>query len=179
MRSQEFSRPLAILRRLALLTLVWVVLVEGSASSLTYGLVLVPVAVALSLRWLPLRAGHRSTGGRVRLRATAGLLVWIGVQTVRGGVDVARRALASAVRVDPVHLEVPVHLTGGARAFALGVYGLMPGTIVMAVHDGRALVHSLSSEIDAAGNWTELQRRVAAASGQDDHGSPAGGAAQR
>lgn len=165
----------AAIRRGLLLSLAWFVLVEADPRYLGYGLALVPVTVALSLRWLPAgpepasaaaSATAPSTGSAWRrLGATLGLLGWVAVQTVRGGIDVARRALARPVRVNPVQLEVPVDLTGGARAFALGVYCLMPGTMIITAWDGGARVHSLSADLDAAGTWEELQRRVALASG--------------
>jgi multicomponent Na+:H+ antiporter subunit E len=151
------------LGRVVWFTLLWVVLVEGDPAYFAYALLTVPVAVAASLVWLPhdrtVREPVRTRGVR-RLLALLGLLAWLGVESVRGGVDVARRSLSRPVRVDPVEVVVQVHLTGGARAVALAVVGLLPGTIVDEVRDGEAVVHTLSTDFDVAGTWHELERRV-------------------
>ncbi|MDO5502442.1 MAG: Na+/H+ antiporter subunit E [Actinomycetia bacterium] len=155
------------LTRAVLLTLVWMALIEFDPGYLAYGLAAVPLAVWVSLQALPAadRSGARRGGAQkwlTRVVPAVRLIGWVAWQTVRGGVDVARRALARPVRVDPVEVRIEVDLDGGARAFALGVYGLMPGTIAMAIGERDATVHTLSAELDAVETCTELQRRVAA-----------------
>jgi multicomponent Na+:H+ antiporter subunit E len=151
------------LRRVVWFTLLWVVLVEGDPAYFAYALLTVPVAVAASLVWLPhdrtVREPVRTRGLR-RLLALLGLLAWLGVESVRGGVDVARRSLSHPVRVDPVEVVVPVRLAGLPRAVSLGVLGLLPGTIVEEVREHEAVVHTLSRELDSEQTWQSLQRRV-------------------
>ena len=102
------------------------------------------------------------------MAAAARLLAWLLWQSVRGGVDVAHRALSRPVRADPVDVIVPVRLRGGVRAAALAVFGLLPGTIVSAVRERDAVVHTLSARIDSAATWRELERRVQAVLGEPD-----------
>jgi multicomponent Na+:H+ antiporter subunit E len=149
--------------RLVVFAALWVIIVEADPTYVAYGLIAVPVAAGASLAWLPPdRTAPGPTGRNAarRLLSTVGLLGWLGVQSVRGGVDVARRSLARPVRVDPLEVVVPVRLTGGAKAVALAVLGLMPGTIVAEVREEHAVVHTLSPDLDAEGTWHELQRRV-------------------
>lgn len=149
--------------RLIVFASLWVVIVEAEPAYFAYGLLAVPVAAGASLAWLP---PDRPVPGRTgrstarRLLSFAGLLGWLGLQSVRGGVDVARRSLARPVRVEPLEVVVPVRLTGGAKAVALAVLGLMPGTIVAEVGETGAVVHTLSPDIDAESTWRELQHRV-------------------
>lgn len=153
----------ALLRRTLLFLLLWVVLVEGDPRYFGYALLAVPVAVTASLVWLPAGPPSQGRSGRrtvSRVLSAVLLLGWLVGQSVRGGIDVARRSLSRPVKVDPVEVVVPVHLTGGSRAVALAVVGLLPGTIVDEVRDDEAVVHTLSSDFDVAGTWRELERRV-------------------
>jgi hypothetical protein len=92
--------------------LLWVVLVEGDPAYFAYALLAVPVAVAAAWCGCP-RPDAPGAGPHPRLRrllALLGLLAWLGVESVRGGVDVARRSLSRPVRVDPVEVVVQVRL---------------------------------------------------------------------
>jgi multicomponent Na+:H+ antiporter subunit E len=180
-----------VLWRVSLFALLWVVLVEGDPAYFWYALLTVPVAAAASLAWLPPSRPaatdgqpgppHTTSSDGVegstvrrahRLRSAAALLAWLLWQSVRGGVDVAARAVASPVRVDPVEVVVPVRLSGGARAVALAVLGLLPGTIVSEVREHEAVVHTLSADLDSAQAWHELETRVLAVVGDLGAGAP-------
>ncbi|MFN2318227.1 MAG: Na+/H+ antiporter subunit E [Dermatophilaceae bacterium] len=154
---------LPLLRRALVLSVLWVILVEGDSAYLGYGVAAIPVVVAASLAWAPPAArGTRRLAHPPlrRLWSGAALLGWLLVQSVRGGVDVARRSLARPVRVDPLEVVVSVRLTGEPKATALAVLGLLPGTIVAEVREDEAVVHTLSPDLDSAHTWRELQRRV-------------------
>lgn len=156
---------MAVIRRALLLSALWVVLVEGDPAHLGYGVIAVPVVVGASLAWVPPargRVGSRSDRPLRRLWAAVVLGGWLVGQSVRGGVDVARRSLARPVQVDPLEIVVPVRLTGGPKALALAVLGLLPGTIVAEVREHEAVVHTLSRDLDSERTWLELQRRVEA-----------------
>lgn len=154
---------LPLLIRVLLLSMLWAVLVEGDSAYLGYGVVAVPLVAAASLAWAPpaaRRTGRFAHPPLRRLWSWAALLGWLLVQSFRGGVDVARRSLARPVRVAPLEVVVPVRLTGGPKAAALAVLGLLPGTIVAEVREHEAVVHTLSPDLDSAQTWRELQRRV-------------------
>ncbi|MDO5619612.1 Na+/H+ antiporter subunit E [Kocuria sp.] len=153
--------------RTVLFALLWWVLVEGNLSYGLYALVAVPAAVALSLVLAP----PRSTPGKWRpQRAVAGvrLVFWVLHRALLGGTDVALRAISRSPggRTDPQVVTVPMRLTGTARAFALGTFNLMPGTLVQGTQNDDAVVHVLDPEFQAERSWAELEQRVAAVTGQ-------------
>lgn len=155
--------PARLVRRALLFALLWVVLVEGDPRYFAYAVLTVPVAVLASVFWLPAEAPRERLSVRSafsRVIPLVALLGWLVGQSVKGGVDVARRSFARPVRIDPIEVVVPVRLTGGARAVALATVGLLPGTIVMEVGEHEALVHTLSADFDVEGTWGELERRV-------------------
>lgn len=154
--------------RLALFTGLWWVLIEGNLSYGFYAVVSVPAAVALSLVLAPPRPG--SWGGLPR-RVWAGITLagWVVQRALMGGADVALRAVdpTRGGRTDPQVVTVPIRLTGTARAFALGTFNLMPGTLVQGTHDDAAVVHVLDPAFNAGQNWADLEERVAAVVGQE------------
>lgn len=110
---------------------VWWVLIEGQLSYAVYALVAVPAAVALSLVLSPPRPGPWRFGP-ARAWAAVTLTGWVVYRALLGGADVALRAISRTPggRTDPQVVTVPLRLTGTAQAFALGVFNLMPGTLV-------------------------------------------------
>lgn len=158
----------AILRGVVL-ALLWVVLVEGDVGYFGYGVVAVPLVVAASLWLSPPRGG---AGRPLRGRAVGWvrLVGWMLHRMFAGGVDVARRAVSRPVDIDPVEVRVPVALHGAARSFALALFNLTPGTIVMEVGNDAAVIHALSTDLDVVGTWAQLEGRVAAAMGRELEG---------
>lgn len=149
----------------------WWVLSEGNLAYLGYGVVAAGFATWVSLLLMPVHSG--SAGGiAARVRAGVGLAGWSLMQLVLGGVDVARRVLSRRVDVDPEVVTVDVRLPAGmAREFALGLMSLLPGTLVQETEGDRARLHALSPNLDAAGQWRELEQRVMAATGSQGAGS--------
>ena len=98
------------------------------------GLAAAAAATWVSLRLLP------PEGGRVRLGALMLLgphFLW---ESVRAGVDVARRALAPRMTLEPGFVTSPTRLPRGvARNTFSTVASLMPGTLP-AGEDGESLV---------------------------------------
>lgn len=162
----------ALVRGLVLLVLWWV-LIEGDSSYLGYALIAVPLVVGASLMLSPPQTG-RWRGVPGRLLAALRLAGWVIGQIVSGGVDVALRAVARqhGGRISPVSVLVPVRATGTARAFCMGIFNLMPGTLVQGIrtYDGQdqAELHVLATELDAIGNWTSLEDRIFRVSGTED-----------
>lgn len=171
-----------VLRGLALAVLWWV-LVEGRAAYAVYGLVAVPLALAVSLWLVPAGSGglgpavSGALGPRPLLSRrqlvprVGGLLVlvgWYAGQVVTGGVDVARRLLRREPDVAPVVRRSRFHLPAGpARPLAVGMYGLMPGAVVSGTDGDVVWLHSLDAAIDPEGQWLALEERIARAAGLD------------
>lgn len=127
----------SVLVRTVLFAALWWVLIEGNLSYTVYALVAVPAAVALSLTLAPPRAG-RWTRIPARILAAGSLAGWVVYRALLGGTDVALRAInrSPGGRTNPQVVTVPMRLTGTARAFALGTFNLMPGTLVQGTVEG-------------------------------------------
>jgi multicomponent Na+:H+ antiporter subunit E len=129
----------AILHRALLLCGVWVVLTGAEAKGLALGAVAVPAALWMSLRLLP-------AGSPLRLWRLARHLPRFLAGSLRGGIDVARRALAPRLRLAPGWVEVPLDLPPGGRAAMGGELSLMPGTLAAGSRQDRLLVHVLDTD---------------------------------
>lgn len=136
----------------------WVVLGRTGPADLAVGAVAAALAAALSLALLP--PVRLSPAGLVRLagRFAAGSLA--------AGIDVARRVVATPVRVRPGvgHVACPLEPGLGRAAFC-AVASLQPGTLPLGGAD-RLAVHVLDTESDAAAQLAQDARAFRAAGGQ-------------
>ncbi|MFC4728725.1 Na+/H+ antiporter subunit E [Coralloluteibacterium thermophilus] len=98
-------------------------------------------------RWRPLRL--------------AGFALYFLRESVLGGIDVARRALAPSCPVEPTLLDYRIGLPAGApRTLMVAMVSLLPGTLSVDIgDDGLLRVHALSA--DAGRTLAPLERRVA------------------
>jgi len=135
----QATRIKAILHRTALFGAIWVVLTAPGVEGLAPGPVVVPAAVWLSLHLMPAR--HPLAVWRLALHLPRFLM-----GSVIGGIDVARRAFARNLPLQPGWVELPVDLPDGGRVALGAELSLMPGTLAAGSHDGRLLVHLLDSE---------------------------------
>lgn len=119
----------------------WLALAGSAPEALATGLVVTCVTVWLSLQLLPAR------DPLVFWRLARHLPRFV-AQSVRGGVDVARRAFSPSMPLNPGWIEVRSDLPDGARAALGGELSLMPGTLAAASEDGKLIIHLL--DIDAA-----------------------------
>lgn len=153
----------ALLRALVFAGLWWL-LTEGSGAW-SYGLPIVTVLTVVTL-WLsaPVTTPRRPLP--VRTRAALHVVGWFLGHSVRGAVDVARRALARPVDVDPVDETFPVQLTSPlGRVLLTDFATLTPGTLsvdLTETPDGHVLhLHILHRDIDAHRALSELQDHLA------------------
>lgn len=155
----------AAVGRAVVLTAVWWAVIEGDASVAVYGLAVVPLAVATSLALTP--PGPARSSWPRRTVAAVGLIVWFLWQSVRGGIDVARRAVARPVALDPVERRYRWRCPSPrVRVVVAGLNGLMPGTLTTAQDDEALTLHVLHHELDTEPQLAELERRVAAVLGE-------------
>lgn len=164
--------------RALMLSVFWVALAGWSADYAVYGMISVAFATGTSLLLMPPRPLTPSAWAR-RAVGTVSLLGWFLWQSVRGGVDVAARAIKPTPDVDPRVVVAPLELPpGAARQLALILMNLMPGSMVqrMITADGRTAhgvrqapshveLHTLSLALEPAQQWKELQRRARRAVG--------------
>ncbi len=103
----------------------------------------------------------------------AGLLrfvpYFVGV-SVRGGIDVARRAFSPSLPLDPgfVEYKLRVEPAEGAAVFFGAVISLIPGTLCAEIGSSRrVVVHVVDLRSDFGAELERLERRVAAIFGED------------
>jgi multicomponent Na+:H+ antiporter subunit E len=167
--------PLALLR-LLLAALLWWILAEGAADAWYVGIPAVLLATAASLRW------SGTAGYRVRLAAVPPLLIYFLRGSLLAGIDVARRALAPAVRLNPGLVQIPTSLPAGAPRWLLTTtLSLMPGSLTVAVSGDGVLLHSLDRGRDLTPQVRAVEHLVAALFGvrsddRRDSGAPGDGA---
>lgn len=147
----------------------WLLLLPSAKpADLIVGAVVCAAATVLSLRLL----APRHSG--IRLLALLGLLPHFIWESVRGGLDVAKRAFSPSMPLKPGFVECPVGLPPGmARNTFASITGLMPGTLPVADCEGGLLYHCLDTEQAVVAQLhTELRllARAFEAEGGGDHG---------
>lgn len=79
-----------------------------------------------------------------------------------GGLDVARRAMARDVRLDPDLLEYPLRSPAGtARVFFMILISLLPGTLSANLQGDLLMVHVLDRRQDMQSALARLEENVA------------------
>ncbi len=140
---------------LAAYLLLWWLLTGGDRHSWLVGGVTVGLALAVALS-LPAPAAA------LRI-SPVGLLLFIPYflwQSLRGGIDVARRAYTPRLPLDPALIHYPLRLPpGSARIFLLNTVSLLPGTLSADVSADTLCVHLLDKQRDP--ELTQLEQRVA------------------
>lgn len=145
----------ALARRLVLFAVLWWVLAEGRLDAPLLALAIVFAATVASLvlkspstvRWRPL--------------ALAPLAAWFIVQSVEGGLDVARRALAPSLPIQPALLRIELALPGGFPIVLFAwLVSLMPGSAAVHVEGRTLTIHVLDVRMPVERSVRELERRV-------------------
>lgn len=168
----------AVALRALALGLFWIALAGRSVDYALYGVIGVALATGMSLALLPPSPARPRLWIRGPI-ATLGLLGWFLWQSVRGGMDVALRALKPTVDVQPRVVVAPIELPpGSARQIALILMNLMPGSMVQRVltapqdttqtgsRDSTSVeLHTLSLDLEPSEQWRELQYRTGRALG--------------
>ncbi|MFW6092868.1 MAG: Na+/H+ antiporter subunit E [Pseudomonadota bacterium] len=140
--------------RLVLAALVWWVLSGGPAASWIVGAPVTTIAALLSSFMLP--ALHWSWRGALRFWA---FFLW---ESLRGGVDVAWRAVHRRLPLNPGTLEHPARMTLPlARVAVANTLCLLPGTLVTDLGGRWVLIHALDRGSEVRESVVRTERRVA------------------
>lgn len=138
----------------------WWVLTEGASSALVFG---IPVIASALFVGVALRAPAAPRWNALGLVRFAGFFL---VGSLRGGMDVARAALAPRLGISPTWVRHEMHLpTSSSRALFLAAVNLMPGTVSASVDGRTASLHVLIDGGKALRELEALERCVAAAMG--------------
>jgi multicomponent Na+:H+ antiporter subunit E len=140
----------------------WWVIAEGRADGW-------PVALAAALAALAVR--RRLGSGPFQPLRPLGLARFIPFflwESLRGGVDVAGRALRPGLRLDPALLDYRVRSPAGpARTLFVGALSLLPGTFAADLDDDVVRIHTLDDDPALGARVARLERRAAAVFGID------------
>ena len=147
--------------RAGLFAILWWVLTDGDGASWIIGVPAVLLAAWLSISLAGAFAFRLSFAGLSRY------LVFFVIESVRGGVDVARRALLPGGRVEPQILHYHTSLARGLPQDML-VYtvSLLPGTLAMDIEDDRLTLHALSGDMQPLESVETCELYVAAVFGE-------------
>lgn len=131
-----------VLFRTVALALVWYAVSGGSASSWTIGGPVVLAAATASLVLAP------EPLPRPRLIPLLAFLPYFAVQSIKGGADVAVRALRPSMPLAPGFVTFPLAAMSPAErvAFAL-IVSLLPGTLSARLEDQELRVHVLDQRL--------------------------------
>jgi multicomponent Na+:H+ antiporter subunit E len=143
--------------RMALMALLWLGLNGAVGSSWIVGGPVTLAGAWLSLKLLPAASWHWSLRGAVAF-------AWFFLrESLRGGWDVAWRALSPGLRLSPGIVCHPLRLPAGpARMLFASTVSLLPGTAVVAIEDHQLRVHALDLSPRVETELRRLESRVAA-----------------
>jgi len=150
------TRFLRVFPALLAFAFLWWLLADGHQGSWMIG---IPAVLAAS--W----AAHAlGSGGHLDI-SIPGLLrffpffIW---ESLRGGLDVARRTLAPRMRIEPGFTVFHTSLQNpSARLLFTNSMCLLPGTLAADLHNDRIEVHMLDATIDPQAELARLERSVA------------------
>lgn len=133
------SITLAALPRFAAYLVLWNVLIGFSPVNFAVGVLSAACATWVSLELLPL------TGRHISIPALLRLAVRLPLQSLIAGVDVARRALAPSLPLEPGFVTYSTGLASGpGRDAFCALTSLQPGTLPVCVErSGDLLIHCL------------------------------------
>ncbi len=126
----------AWLLRFVLFALMWWVLTDGAVDSLPVGLPVVLIATLVSVMLLPPLSWS--------LRGMALFIPYFLWHSIRGGVDVARRAMHPQLPISPGLFEYRFRLPPGLpRVFMANTVSLLPGTLSVELEEEILRIHVL------------------------------------
>ncbi|MDX2505607.1 MAG: Na+/H+ antiporter subunit E [Gammaproteobacteria bacterium] len=129
-------RVRTVLFRAVMFALLWWVLVDGASDSWSIGLPVVVLATLVSV--LLLAPTSWSLVGCARFIP---FFIW---QSIRGGIDVASRAMHPQLLITPGLVNYPFRLPQGpTRIFMSNVVNLLPGTLSVELEEENLRIHVL------------------------------------
>lgn len=140
--------------RLGSCLLLWWVLTGGQASSWIIGVPTITLALWVMSRLPQAPLWPISVAGLLRF------IPYFLLQSVLGGIDVARRAYSPTLPLDPQIIEFPLKLPAGRpQIFFLNSVSLLPGTLSADLNGKTLKVHVLDRKVDP--QLGQLEKRVA------------------
>ncbi len=143
-----------LLNRVVLFTFLWFLLTGGAASSWWVGLPAILVAALLSSFLVP-RAS-------ISVKGVLGFIPFFAWHSLRGGLDVARRALHPRMPISPRMFDYPLRLESGLpRVVLVNVINLLPGTLGVSLRRNCLRIHALNFTPSVHAEVREFEQGVA------------------
>jgi multicomponent Na+:H+ antiporter subunit E len=135
----------------------WLVLMHSAKpADLAFGAIATGIATWVSVRLLP-----PATGG-VRFGALLALVPHLLWESLRAGIDVAHRALAPRMPLDPGFVRCPLNFPPGfTRNTFATITSLLPGTVPSGEDDGVLVYHCLDMNQQVVEGLSEEERLLA------------------
>ena len=90
------------------------------------------------------------------------VLVFFVRESISGGIDVARRAFAPSMPINPGFTEVELRLPAGpARVFLANLLNITPGTVSVELLPGSLRIHMLDIDIPIEPKIREMEELMA------------------
>jgi multicomponent Na+:H+ antiporter subunit E len=142
--------------RLVGFALLWWILTGGVHSSWIVG---VPVVIGATVASLMLTPTPPPGWNWIAIARFLPFFLW---QSLKGGADVARRALHPALPLSPFVLDYPTRLPlGQGRVFLANTISLLPGTLSAELRDDQLVVHGLDESLPVHDDLVALETRIA------------------
>ena len=137
----------------------WIVLMQSARTGdVAFGAIATAIATWVSLRLLPPAAGGLRFGA---LLALVPHLLW---ESLRAGFDVARRALAPVLPLEPGFVRCPLDLPPGfTRNTFATITSLLPGTVPSGEDEGVLVYHCLDMRQPVVEELAQEERLLARA----------------
>lgn len=141
---------------LLLCVLMWVVISKGDPDSWVVGVPTIAFAVIVIDRL------HFRGKQGIRAGMLPGFILWFLWNSLRGGVDVALRALKPRLSLQPGFIRYPMRIPQGhARLFLVNVVSLLPGTLSTDIEGDELVLHCLDTAADIIVETGTAEQRVA------------------
>ena len=145
-----------ILARTAILASLWWIIAQGQVGAWLIGLPAVALAAMASVY----------LGGaalpRVSLLGLPGFVAFFLRESVRGGLDVARRTLAPRLRIQPGFKNYRLQLNDpSARILFINCLSLLPGTLAARLDGNHVELHLLDAGEDPEPGLRRLEQAIA------------------
>lgn len=155
----QVMKNLSYLTPLLLCTLLWWILTEGAHAWVVGG------PAILLATWVAVRLQNNLTSERPRLNwlAVPPFIVFFFIQSIKAGLDVARRTLSIPADINPGTTYYCTSLPAGSSRLLFGaILGLFPGSLCTAFTENNELVlHVLDTNADTAEDCRRLERHIA------------------
>lgn len=143
-----------VISRVLLYAIMWWVLTDSTAGSWWIGVPAVACATFVSVALIP------SSG--IVWREVIGFVPFFLWHSLKGGVDVARRAFHPRMPIAPELIDYPLRLPPGLpRVILVNIVSLLPGTLSVTLDVQILKIHVLDSRGDVMSEVEALEYRVA------------------